>query len=171
MAPVRPNDNRVGRDVDRSPASPGAGYAFDLPEVNSLLFALRRSGRRRIGEVGAERSHPHSRRRTSAARTKRVASLASHPSLPRGRSLPPDPAWGRRKLDKGRRRWRYAEAAERRHWNTWPSLHIACSTTASLRASATRALLSPTRWARRTAQTLSGHHNAASRRKMRAAAR
>jgi hypothetical protein len=37
-----------------------------------------------------------------------------------------------------------ADASERRHWNTCPSLHMACSTTPSLRASATRALRIPT---------------------------
>jgi hypothetical protein len=56
----------------------------------------------------------------------------------------------------------YADASERRHWNTCPSLHMACSTTASLRANATRASRMPMRWARRTAQSLSRHHSAAS---------
>jgi Winged helix-turn helix len=105
-----------------------------------------------------------------AARTKRVASLASHPVPPSRETLPPSP---REQREPGESRGDAGDAyaaSDRRHWNTWPSLHMACSTTASLRASATRARRIPRRWARRTAQTLSGHHSAASRRNMRLAA-
>ena len=54
---------------------------FRSPGGDSLLFALRRDGRRRIGEVGAGRSHPRSRRRTES-RTHQAGNLARVPPRP-----------------------------------------------------------------------------------------
>ena len=51
------------------------------PGGDSLLFALRRGGRRRMGEVGAGRSHPHSRRRTES-RAHQAGSRARVPPRP-----------------------------------------------------------------------------------------
>ena len=51
------------------------------PGGDSLLFALRCSDRRRIGEVGAGRSHPRSRRR-SESRAHQAGSLARVPPRP-----------------------------------------------------------------------------------------
>src|ERR1700686_1999197 len=53
------------------------------PGGDSLLFALRCSDRRRIGGVGAGRSHPRSRRRTEsrAHQAGRLARVPPRPSL------------------------------------------------------------------------------------------
>jgi len=136
--------------------SPIAGHSVDLPEVTAFSSRFDAGDRRRIGEVGAGRSHPHRRVAQRAARTKRVASLASHPVPPSRETLPLSPR-EQRELGKSRgdagEAYAAGDASDRRHWKTWPSRPIACSTTASLRASATRARRIPTRCARRTAQT------------------
>jgi hypothetical protein len=67
----------------------------------------------------------------SAARTKRVPRSRPTPSLPRRKSLPPYLAWSRRTLERG-------SGAGAAIGTSWPSLHMACSTTARLRGSATR---------------------------------
>jgi len=54
---------------------------FDLPEVTAFSSRFDASDRRRIGEVGAGRSHPHRRRRT-ASRAHQAGSLARVPPRP-----------------------------------------------------------------------------------------
>ena len=134
--------------------SPIAGHSVDLPEVTAFSSRFDGGDRRRIGEVGAGRSHPRSRRRAESHSNKWVASLASHPVPPSRETLPPFPR-EQREFDKNRgdagEAYCAGDASHSRHWNTWPSLHIACSTTASLRASATRARRIPTLCARRMA--------------------
>lgn len=62
-------------------AAPKNGAPDPSPGGDSLLFALRCSDRRRIGEVGAGRSHPRSRRR-AASRAHQAGSLARVPPRP-----------------------------------------------------------------------------------------
>jgi hypothetical protein len=115
-----PNDNLARRD-DAQKLGMAHCPPWDphrSPGGDSLLFALRCSDRRRIGGVGAGRSHPHSGRRT-ASRMRQAGSLARVPPRP---SL----AEERRRRDGGsreklRRYWRCLFwASKRRHWNTCP---------------------------------------------------
>ena len=99
-----PNDNLARRDdaqtlgVAHCPSSD----PHRSPGGDSLLFALRCSDRRRIGGVGAGRSHPHSRRRT-ASRAHQAGSLVRVPPRP---SLAGERCRRRRSREKLRRYWR-----------------------------------------------------------------
>jgi hypothetical protein len=57
------------------------GVSVDLPEVTAFSSRFDAGDRRRIGEVGARRSHPHSRRRTES-RAHQAGSLARVPPRP-----------------------------------------------------------------------------------------
>ena len=66
--------------------SPIAGHLVDLPEMTAFSSRFDAGDRRRIGEVGAGRSHPRSRRRTEKPRAPSGQPRSRPtPSLPHGR--------------------------------------------------------------------------------------
>jgi hypothetical protein len=70
-APARPERQfRPAEMMSKSSrtVSPIAGHSVDLPEVTAFSSRFDAGDRRRIGEVGAGRSHPRSRRRTEKPR-------------------------------------------------------------------------------------------------------
>ena len=72
-AELMPQSSRTGTAATKS--------SRDLPEVTAFSSRFDASDRRRIGEVGAGRSHPHSRRRTES-RAHQAGSLARVPPRP-----------------------------------------------------------------------------------------